>query len=100
MIKEQFSKLVAKKTGNSQVTEAKNVNAVINTLLEVLTKGEKVVFSNFGVFEVVDRPPRNGVNPCTGDNIIIPARKAIVFRTSKSLRKAININGGNDNSDD
>ena len=55
-----------------------------------LVRGEKVQFRNFGTFEVKLKKARHGVNPRTQEHIIIPAKKAIEFRVSRSMREAVN----------
>ena len=49
-----------------------------------LKKGEKVVFSNFGTFEIRKRAERKGRNPSTGEEIMIPAKDVVVFKMSKN----------------
>jgi ribose transport system substrate-binding protein len=51
-----------------------------------MVRGEKVVISGFGCFRTVKRKDRKGVNPRTGDSIVIPGRKAVVFKPSKYLK--------------
>ncbi len=55
-----------------------------------LDRGEKVMITNFGVFEVVDRARRRGVNPATGDSMLIPAHRAVSFHPAPALIELIN----------
>ena len=43
----------------------------------------------FGTFEVRDRQARKGVNPSTGEEIMIPATKVPAFKPGKSLREVV-----------
>ena len=72
--------------GMSYADALKIVDRILNTIKQRLVKGEKVVISGFGCFRVVTRKGRRGVNPQTGDPIVIPGRKAVSFRPSKYLK--------------
>ena len=86
MNKKEIIKAVA---DNAEVT-AKDAERVIDALFDEvsnqLVAGEKVVFSNFGTFEVRNRKAREGRNPSTGDKISIPAQKTPAFKAGKQLK--------------
>jgi len=64
----------------------KIVDLILDTIKARLTGGEKVLLSGFGCFRVVLRKDRKGINPKTGETIIIPGRKAIRFKPSRYLK--------------
>jgi len=72
----------------------KDVEAVLNSFMEVVTKelqdGEKVQLVGFGTFEVAERAARTGRNPSTKEVIEIPASKAPKFKAGKALKDAVN----------
>ena len=72
----------------------KDVEAVLNSFMEVVTKelqdGEKVQLVGFGTFEVAERAARTGRNPSTKEIIEIPAAKAPKFKAGKALKDAVN----------
>jgi nucleoid DNA-binding protein len=85
--KDDLSKAVHDVHGGMSYTDAqKIVDLILDTIKQRLVKGEKVVISGFGCFRVAARKRRRGVNPRTGDSIVIPARKAVTFRPSKYLK--------------
>ncbi|HOB40555.1 MAG: HU family DNA-binding protein [Limnochordia bacterium] len=65
------------------------VEAVFAAISEALAKEEKVTIVGFGTFEVRARQARKGVNPSTGEEIMIPATKVPAFKPGKSLREAV-----------
>ncbi len=65
------------------------VDLVFATILEGIQNGEKVAISGFGTFELKTKAERHGRNPKTGEEIIIPAKKAISFKPSKVLKEDI-----------
>jgi len=54
-----------------------------------LKKGDAVSIAGFGSFKVVERKARKGRNPRTGQEIQIPASKAVKFTPSKTLKETL-----------
>lgn len=65
------------------------VDAVFDTIVKALSKGEEVAIAGFGVFRVAKRAARTGINPKTGEKIQIPASTKPKFRASKLLKEAV-----------
>ena len=67
---------------------------VYNTLMEVMNeafeKGEEVTLKGIGVLKVKDVSARTARNPKTGATINVPAKKAIAFKASTTVKKLIN----------
>jgi nucleoid DNA-binding protein len=81
--KDDLSKAVYNAHGGISYADAqKIVDSILGIIKERLTRGEKVLLSGFGSFRVVERKERRGVNPLTGEPIIIHGRKAITFKPS------------------
>ena len=72
--------------GMSLANAQKIVDLMLDLIKHELVQGEKVVISGFGCFRVVRRKDRKGVNPKTGESILIPGRKAVRFKPSKYLK--------------
>ena len=75
---------VSKLTG-SRVEAQRIVDYLFNAMRESLKKGDKVVVQGFGSFHVVVRKAKKGRNIKTGQEVLIPARKAIKFRKGKDF---------------
>ena len=88
--KAEFVDLVAKKTGATKADSNKALDAVLESLTEVLKGGDAVSFIGFGKFSVGDRAARAGRNPATGKEIKIAASKAAKFSAGKALKDAVN----------
>ena len=66
------------------------INEFTKTICETLGKrGEKVVVTGFGTFEVRNRVQRLGKNPRTGEVITVPGQKSPAFRAGKLLKQAV-----------
>lgn len=72
--------------GMSYANAVKVVDAIFDIIKQRLAGGEKVLISGFGCFRVVTRKDRKGVNPQSGNAIVIRGRKAVVFKPSKYLK--------------
>ena len=73
----------------SKKDATKAVDAVFDTILNTLKKGEKVQLIGFGNFEVRERAARKGRNPQTGEEIEIPASRVPAFKPGKALKEAV-----------
>jgi integration host factor subunit alpha len=67
---------------------------LVESLLEIIKKalesGEDVLISGFGKFCVKDKRKRRGRNPATGEDLMLEARRVVVFNCSGVLRDKIN----------
>lgn len=91
MLKSELAAKVYAKANLKNKAQAEDaVNAVILSLKEALEQEETISFMNFGTFKVVDRPERRGRNPRTGEEITIPAKKALVFKPSQAFIDQLN----------
>jgi DNA-binding protein HU-beta len=81
---------VAEKTTLTQAAATEAVKAVVQAMLESLVAGEPVRVSGLGTFNVAERAARLGRNPQTGENIKIPASKAVRFHAGKAVKDALN----------
>ncbi|MFZ5646228.1 MAG: HU family DNA-binding protein [Bacillota bacterium] len=80
---------VAEKTDFTKKDAEKAVSAVLTSIEEALSGGEKVQLVGFGTFEIRERAARKGRNPQTGQEINIAAAKVPVFKAGKALRESV-----------
>ena len=74
----------------SRRTAEKTVDLIFAKITEALAEGDKVNIAGFGQFEVRARAERKGVNPRTGEEIVVPASKTPVFKPGKQLKDSVN----------
>lgn len=89
MHKAELIEAVASSTELSKAETNRVVSSVFETITDQLEKGESVIITGFGSFNVNKRQARTGRNPQTGEELQIPARKAPVFRAGKALKSAV-----------
>jgi integration host factor subunit alpha len=69
------------------------VDSVLEIIKKTLENGEDVLISEFGKFCVRDKKKRRGRNPQTGDDLVLDARRVVVFKCSPALRGRVNGKG-------
>lgn len=89
MNKQELIANVAEKSELTKKDAEKAVNAVVASIEEALSQGDKVQLVGFGTFEIRERAARKGRNPQTGEEINIAAAKVPVFKAGKVLRGAV-----------
>ena len=93
MTKNEFVDQVAERSGLGKGEAGKAVDAVLESLQEVLSRGGEVNFTGFGKFSVADRSARQGVNPQTGEKIQIAASRVPRFSAGSALKSAVKSGG-------
>lgn len=66
------------------------VNHIFDSMLDALSKAERIEIRGFGSFSVKQREPRMGRNPKTGETVEIAAKRVPFFRIGKELQEMIN----------
>lgn len=66
------------------------VDNMIDTVMDVVSSGEKINITGFGVMEVKERKERKGINPTTKEPMTIPASKVIHFKAGSEFKKRCN----------
>jgi integration host factor subunit beta len=71
--------------------DVRNVlQSFLDLMTDYLSKGDRLEFRDFGVFEIVVRKQKIGRNPKNASvPIVIPARSAVKFTPGKKMRKMI-----------
>lgn len=91
MTKKEFVELFgAKAELKTKVEAEKLTKAFLETLEEVLVKGDSVAFIGFGKFEAAKRVERTCINPQTKKPMKIAARKVAKFKPGKNLLEKMN----------
>ena len=67
--------------------------ALVESLLELLKstfgRGESILISGFGRFQIRQKEARRGRNPFTGGDILLRPRTVLAFKASRLLRDKI-----------
>jgi len=78
---------------SNQVKNALVKSIVQNFIDEItveLSKGNRLEFRDFGVFEVKERAPRKAQNPKTLEPIDVPAKRSVKFKAGRLMKEKLN----------
>ena len=85
MTKAEFVEKFAEKTGFTKKDAAAAVEAYHEVIADAMKAGDKVVIPGVLKVEVKEMAARTGRNPQTGEEMQIPAKKAIKAKFSDKL---------------
>ena len=87
MTKADLARAIYERHGGISNKEASRlVDLILDFIKQGLLKGERIQITGFGTFMVREKKGRKGRNPQTGEEMMISARKSVVFRPSKSFQ--------------
>jgi DNA-binding protein HU-beta len=89
MNKAELVDRVSRETKQSKATTETVLNSIIDTVVKTVKKGQDVRLVDFGTFCIGKRKERRGVNPQTGKEIMIPARKLPKFRVGRHFKNQV-----------
>jgi DNA-binding protein HU-beta len=88
--KQEFVDAVAGKANLGKREAAAAVEAVLETISDVLQRRDSVNFTGFGKFSTSDRAARMGVNPRNpGEKVHIPATTVPKFTAGSGLKQKV-----------
>ncbi len=90
LTKAHIAKTIHDHCGFTNDRSAQLVDSLLEIIKQTLENGEDVLITGFGKFWVREKRERRGRNPATGEDLILPPRKVIVFISSGVLRDKIN----------
>ncbi len=89
MTKADIVNQIAEATGLTKTDTSTVVEGMLASVITAMQRGEHIEIRGFGTFKVVNRAPRTGRNPKTGDVVKIPSRPVPVFKPSRELRASV-----------
>lgn len=97
MIKSELVLRIAEQNPHLDQRDVENiVNAILDTIVDALARGDRVELRGFGAFSVKKRDARIGRNPRTGETVPVSEKVIPVFKTGKEMR--LRLNGGGSSS--
>ena len=85
MTKTDLINEIAAKANLSKTDAKAALDATLESISQALANDDKVQLIGFGTFSVVEKPERKGRNPRTKEEIVIPARKVVKFKSGAGL---------------
>jgi DNA-binding protein HU-beta len=87
--KAELIEAAAKAGGISKSAASVAVNAVFDTIVTSVARGNRVALVGFGAFVPRKRNGRSGRNPGNGSEIRIPAKTVPAFTPGQAFREAV-----------
>ncbi len=89
LTKADLAELLFQRVGLNKREAKDTVEVFFEEIALSLERGESVKLSGFGNFQLLDKPPRPGRNPKTGEHIPIEARRVVTFHASQKLKQLV-----------
>ena len=90
MTKKDIVERLYEKVGFPKTELEEIVDETFRQIKEAVASEGKVKLPGFGNFEIKERAARRGRNPHTGEQMTIKGHRALVFKASPALKKAMN----------
>jgi len=91
MTKSDLIKAVAEKEGLTLKMAERAVNTVFDSMEQALAQGERVEIRGFGSFQVKNYDGYDGLNPKTGETVVVKPKKLPAFKAGKELKERVDI---------
>ncbi|MFI0406759.1 HU family DNA-binding protein [Actinomadura sp. 3N508] len=89
MNRSELVRAVAERAGSDEAAARRHVDAIVETVMERVSAGERVIVTGFGTFDRLSRPARSARNPRTGLPIEVPAAEVPRFRSGQTFRNRV-----------
>ena len=87
--KKELIDRIAKNTQAKRVTVKRIIQTFLEEMMTELSKGNRLEFRDFGVFETRDRASRVAQNPRTLERVNVPAKKTVKFKMGRMMKKQL-----------
>jgi len=89
MTKKELIDRMANATGLKRVFVRDLIQRFLDEMVAELTKGNRLEFRDFGVFELRTRKPRMARNPRTSESVPVPVRTVVKFKAGRFLKEVV-----------
>ncbi len=84
--KKELIDRIAKSTQAKRVTVKRIIQVFLDEMTAELTKGNRIEFRDFGVFETRTRASRVAQNPKTLQRVDVPAKRTVKFKMGRLMK--------------
>jgi integration host factor subunit beta len=97
--KRELVQRIAEKTGVQQISAKEVIQSFLDEIIHELSKGNRLEFRDFGVFEPKSKAHRVARNPRTGDKVDVPEKTTVKFKVGRLMKKKIQKEDDEDETD-
>jgi len=80
---------IAERTGETKVVTKTIIQMFLDEIVGELSKGNRLEFRDFGVFEVKARRARRAQNPRTLEKVDVPPKRVVKFKVGRVMRDCV-----------
>jgi integration host factor subunit alpha len=81
---------IQRRVGLTRTRSSEVVEQILELMKESLERGENIKMRGLGTFAVRQNKPRKGRDPQTGEEILLPACRAVTFKIGPLLKQRLN----------
>ncbi|MEW6746834.1 MAG: HU family DNA-binding protein [Planctomycetota bacterium] len=87
--KKELVNRIADRTGQTKVITKEIIQFFLDEIITELSRGNRLEFREFGVFEVKPRKARRAQNPRTLEKVQVPPKKVVKFKVGRIMREKV-----------
>lgn len=80
---------IAERTGETKVVTKTILQMFLDEIVSELSRGNRLEFRDFGVFEVKVRRARRAQNPRTLEKVDVPPKRVVKFKVGRVMRDCV-----------
>lgn len=80
---------IAERTGETKVVTKTIIQMFLDEIVAELSRGNRLEFRDFGVFEVRTRRARRAQNPRTLEKVDVPPKRVVKFKVGRVMREKV-----------
>ncbi len=87
--KKELVDRIAEQTGAKHILVKKIVQGFLDEIIDELSRGNRLEFRDFGVFEARQRAARIAQNPKTLERVHVPAKRTVRFKLGRMMKEKL-----------
>jgi integration host factor subunit beta len=87
--KKELVARIADRTGVTKVVAKDIIQRFLDEIIRELGRGNRLEFSEFGVFEIKGRAARKAQNPRTLEKVEVPAKRVVKFKVGRLMKERV-----------
>jgi len=87
--KKELVSRIADRTGQTKVVTKDIIQMFLDEMITELSRGNRLEFREFGVFELKERAARKAQNPRTLEKVDVPAKRVVKFKVGRLMKERV-----------
>ena len=87
--KKELVARIAEKTNQTKVVAKDIIQMFLDEIITELSRGNRLEFREFGVFEIKERAARKAQNPRTLEKVDVPAKRVVKFKVGRLMKERV-----------